>query len=486
MRYSKQEDIIKESVDWVVIALYLVMVLCGWCSIYGASYQYGSDISMFDISGRAGMQLVWIGICLAIGFVLLKLDDNIFDVFAYFMYGMFMLLLLITVFVAPDIKGSHSWLVLGPMRLQPAELAKFSVALALARFMNGYNFKLMTLKNLLFISSLILLPMLLIIMQKETGSALVYTAFVLMLYREGMPGLVLFSGLCSVVLFVVGVKYSEEVIGMLTQGELISIILVVAVCVGLVISYRRDFRTALYITGFSAGLFLIGYIVSELFGVDPRYDILAIICLVATLGYLVFLAFAHIAKKYFLVVLVALCAVCFSFSVSYVFTDVMQPHQQLRIKVSLGMDDDLMGAGYNVNQSKIAIGSGGLLGKGFLNGTQTKLKYVPEQDTDFIFCTVGEEQGFVGSVAVLLLFLVLILRLLYLSERQKFVFGRVFGYCVASIFIFHLIINIGMVIGITPVIGIPLPFFSYGGSSLLGFTILLFIFLRIDMARKRR
>ena len=486
MRYTKQEDGIKTSIDWVVFGLYLLMVVCGWFTIYGASHQYGSSSSFLDMSNSAQMQLIWISISLIVGFVLLKLDDNVFDVFAYLFYGIFILLLLVTVFVAPDIKGSHSWLVIGPIRLQPAELAKFAVALALARFMNEYNFKLMTPKNLATISGIILLPMLLIIMQKETGSALVYTAFVLMLYREGLPGLVLFSGACAVVLFVVGLKYSATDIGILTQGEFASLLLIIAICASLVISYRRDFQTAIYIVGITAGLMLIAYLVELFFKIYPYYDIIAIVCLTGTIGYLTYLAFSYIIKEYFIVVLVAVCAILFSLSVSYVFTDILQPHQQQRIKVSLGMEEDLKGAGYNVNQSKIAIGSGGLFGKGFLNGTQTKLKYVPEQDTDFIFCTIGEEQGFVGSLAVLLLFLALILRLIYLAERQKFTFGRIYGYCVAGIFIFHLLINIGMVIGITPVIGIPLPFFSYGGSSILGFTTLLFIFLRIDMARKRR
>lgn len=486
MQYAKKEEDIKKSVDWIVIGLYLVMVIYGWFSIYGASYQFGSDISMFDISGRAGMQLVWIGISIGLGFIILKLDDSLFDIFAYILYAFFMFLLFVTIFIAPDIKGSHSWLVLGPVRLQPAELAKFSLALALAKFMSGYNFKLMTGKNLMFVSMLILLPMALIIMERETGSALVYTAFVLMLYREGLPGLVLFSGLAAVVLFIVGLKYSEVAVGMLTQGEIFSLLIVIVICIALIINYRKDFKTALYIGGGTLGLFLLGYGVVSVFKVNPRYDILALISIAATIVYLLYMAFSHIIKEYFTVIIIAVCALVFTFSVSYFFNDVLQDYQQTRIKVSLGMEEDLRGVGYNVNQSKIAIGSGGFLGKGFLNGTQTKLKYVPEQDTDFIFCTVGEEEGFVGSVGVLLLFLALILRLIYLSERQKLVFGRVFGYSVAGIFIFHLIINIGMVLGITPVIGIPLPFFSYGGSSLISFTILLFIFLRIDMARKRR
>lgn len=485
MRYTQEEGI-KKSVDWFVILLYVVMVLCGWLSIYGASYQFGADESLFDLSGRAGMQLMWIGVSLIYGLALLKLDEKLFDGFAYVLYIGFMLLLLVTIFVAPDIKGSRSWLVLGPIRLQPAEMAKFSVALVLARAMSEYGFRLMKTKSLMLVSGLILLPMLLIIMQKETGSALVYASFVLMLYREGLPSMVLILGVCAVVLFVVGLKFSGIDMGMLTAGEVYCSLLIVALCIGLVLNYRKDMQAASIIGGSVGGLFLLGYGVSKLFDVNPHYDILAIISLVGTVGYLLYRGFVNYSKPYFGYALIAVAAIVFTISVSFVFTDILQPHQQQRIKVTLGMEDDLMGAGYNVNQSKIAIGSGGLFGKGFLNGTQTKLKYVPEQDTDFIFCTVGEEQGFVGSVVVLSLFLALILRLIYLAERQKTPFGRIFGYCVASIFIFHLIINVGMVIGITPVIGIPLPFFSYGGSSLLGFTTLLFIFLRIDMARKRR
>lgn len=484
--YQREEEHIKKSIDWYTIAIYLVLIVCGWFSIYGASYQYENAVSMFDLSGRAGMQLIWMGTSLILGFIILKLDSNLYDILAYYIYAFFVLLLLLTVFIAPDIKGSRSWLVItDTIRLQPAEFAKFAVALALARFLNTYNFKLLTVRNLVIIAGIIFIPMLLILLQKETGSALVYIAFVLMLYREGLPGLILFIGVSAIVFFVVGLKYSETDIGIISMGEFISIILVILISSALLISYKRDTKTAKYILGGGVLLFLGGYLL-HLLNIPVNFGIVGIVSLVALVGYLLFLAKKHWSKVYLLTAVFAISSLLFVSSIDYIFNDVMQPHQQMRIKVTLGMEDDLMGAGYNVNQSKIAIGSGGFLGKGYLNGTQTKLKYVPEQDTDFIFCTVGEEQGFVGSVFVLLLFLALILRLIFLAERQKSTFGRVYGYCVACIFLFHVAINIGMVIGLTPVIGIPLPFFSYGGSSLWGFTILLFIFLRIDMARKRR
>lgn len=483
---TKSEVNIARRVDWVMIILYVVMITYGWVSIYGASYDHVGDGSGFlDIPSRARMQLIWMGVSLLVGFAIFKIDSHFFDQFAYVFYVGFMLLLIVTFFIAPDVKGSRSWLVLGPVSIQPAELAKISVALALARFMSGHHFRLMSSKNLLFVLMLILLPILLIIMQRETGSALVYIAFILVLYREGLPGMVLYLGGGAILLFVVGLKYSDVELGYITLGELLCMLVTVFLLVGLLIGYTQSRKEALHIT--LATIFLMGggVLLDKIFGVSIPYDWLAIALFIGVLVYLLYIGFATIRKKYFGFVGIALGALLFSTSVSFVFTDVLQPHQQQRIKVSLGMEDDLRGVGYNVNQSKIAIGSGGILGKGFLNGTQTKLKYVPEQDTDFIFCTVGEEQGFMGSVVVLMLFLFFILRLMYLAERQKLTFSRVFGYCVAAIFIFHVAINIGMVIGITPVIGIPLPFFSYGGSSLLGFTVLLFVFLRLDMARKR-
>ncbi len=484
--YQREDENIKKSLDWFTIALYIILILGGWFSIYGASYQYENATSMFDLSGRAGMQLIWMGTSIVLGFIILKLDSNLYDILAYYIYAAFILLLLATVFLATDIRGSRSWLkITNSIQIQPAEFAKFAVALALARFLNSYNFKLLTPKNLAIIATMILVPMALIMLQKETGSALVYTVFILMLYREGLPGIILFLGVSAVVLFVVGLKYSETDMGIISTGEFIAIILVIIISAVLVMSYRKDGITARNIFLGATAVFGISYLLS-LIDVPIDFGIVALAALAILIGYLLYLAKKYWSKVYLLTAVFAFGSLLFVSSVDYLFTDIMQPHQQMRIKVTLGMEEDLMGAGYNVNQSKIAIGSGGVLGKGYLNGTQTKLKYVPEQDTDFIFCTVGEEQGFVGSVLVLLLFLALITRLIYLAERQKNTFGRVYGYCVACIFLFHLAINIGMVIGLTPVIGIPLPFFSYGGSSLWGFTILLFIFLRIDMARKRR
>lgn len=480
------DDDIKGSIDWLTFTLYLIMVLGGWLSIYAASYQYGQEIGLFDLSGRAGMQLVWIGTSLVIGFILLKLDSNLYDVFAYLIYGACIALLIVTVIVAPDIKGSRSWIVItDSIRIQPAEFAKFATALALARVMSAYNFKLMTIKNLFLVGAIIFLPILLILLQQETGSALVYFALILMLYREGLPGIALFSAFMAIVLFVVGLKYSDTDMGMLSQGEFLSAVIITLVSAGLTVSYRREwttlFNVLLAMAALFAGAFILFY-----FGVPTNWGLVALIGLVATIIYLIVKAKVMWSKTYLLIAMFAV--ICFGFvhSIDYVFNEVLQPHQQNRIMVSFGMKEDPRGAGYNVAQSKIAIGSGGFAGKGFLNGTQTKLKYVPEQDTDFIFCTIGEEHGFVGSVGVLLVYLAFILRLVYLSERQKNTFSRVFGYSVASIFFFHLFVNVGMVIGLIPVIGIPLPFFSYGGSSLWGFTILLFIFLRLDMSRKRR
>jgi len=484
---KREDDKVKGSIDWFILVLYIFLVFSGWFSIYGASYDYDNITSMFDLSGRAGMQLVWIGISLVVGFILLKLDSSVYDIFAYFIYAFFIFLLIITIIVAPEIRGSRSWLVItNSIRIQPAEFTKFAVALALARFMNSYNFKLLTFKSLAIIFAIIALPMGLIFLQNETGSALVCTAFILVLYREGLPGFVLFSGVCAVILFIVGLKYSEIDMGLLTLGECLSVAFIIIATSILLISFWKDIKSALILVFGAGSIFAVCYLIQYITGNELNWGIISLSTLLLAMVYLLIMAKQEWDKTYLFLAAFAIVGMLYVTSVNYVFNDMMQPHQQTRIKVSLGMEDDIMGAGYNVNQSKIAIGSGGLMGKGFLNGTQTKLKYVPEQDTDFIFCTVGEEQGFLGSATVMIVFTVLILRLLFLAEKQKNRFGRVYGYSVASILLFHLTINIGMVIGLLPVIGIPLPFFSYGGSSLLAFSILLFIFLRLDMNRKRR
>ena len=440
------------SIDWLTILIYLVLLALGWISVCGACYDYEQTTSILDFSTRSGMQIVWIGSSLILAFLILMIDDRFFESLSYIIYIGFLGLLFITPLLAHDIKGSMSWIKIGSFSIQPAEFAKFGVSLCLAKVMSTYNFDVRKWHDFIICIALIAVPIGLIIMQKETGSALVYSALFLMLYREGMSGSILFVAIAAVVYFVVGVRF----------GWLPVMVLIQVFTIGLVLVYGRSEKAK--------------RLGSWLYLLLPA-PLLAI--------YLLYIALRDRALSYCLMALFALGSIGFYLSTDYVLNNVMEPHQQTRIRVLLGLEDDPRGAGYNVIQAKIAIGSGGLEGKGFLNGTQTKLKYVPEQDTDFIFCTVGEEEGFIGCAVVLLLFLSLILRLMHLAERQPYTFGRVYGYCVLSIFLFHVFINVGMVLGLTPVIGIPLPFFSYGGSSLWGFTILLFLFLRIDAGRSR-
>lgn len=471
-------------IDWVSVILFLVFVVLGWLNIYAASYDLENASSLFDLSGRAGMQLVWMGTSLLLAFALVKIDVSFYETYAFIFYLAGIFLLVVTLIVAPEINGSRSWLILGPVRLQPAEFMKFIIALALAKIFNTYGFRLMERKHLLPVSVIILLPVILVILQSETGTALVYLSFILMLYREGLPGSILFMVVAAILYFILGIKFSDIQYGMISRGEFITVLLIIVFTAGMVWNYVKRRNVSFFIIAIASVTFLVAFVIS-LLDVDIDWGLTALIALGLVALYLLYLFFRFWAKTYLYIFLFVVGSFAFLESVEYVFYDVLQPHQQMRIKVTLGMEQDLRGSGYHVGQSKIAVGSGGLTGKGFLNGTQTKLKYVPEQDTDFIFCTIGEEHGFMGSTIVLVLFTVFILRLVHLAERQTTTFGRVYGYGVVSIFLFHLVINIGMVIGIMPVIGIPLPFFSYGGSSLWGFTILLFIFLCIDKSRKR-
>ena len=478
---GRQQSVLR-NIDWWTIIIYMALLSFGWISVCGASYSYG-DTDIFSLSTRSGMQIVWIGTSIMLGFVIVMLDDRFYDTFAYILYGLLLILLFATIFNPHSIKGSRSWLVLGPLRIQPAEFAKFATALALAKFMSSYGYNIQQWKHFAATLLIILLPMTFIVLQRETGSALVYFSFFLMFYREGMPGSILFTGVAMVVYFVVGIRYAEVYIGSspTAVGKFAVLLLVQLFSIGMVWVYcnrRIAWRLllgSLSITLLSLPLLTIPFNIS--------YIQLALV--VALIGYLIWEGLGSRLHHYYFIALFAIGSTLFYYGADYIMQEVMEPHQRSRINVLLGLDEDLRGAGYNVHQSEIAIGSGGLEGKGFLNGTQTKLKFVPEQDTDFIFCTVGEEEGFVGSAGVLVLFLLLIWRLIYLSERQPFHFGRIYGYCVLSIFLFHVFINVGMVLGLTPVIGIPLPFFSYGGSSLWGFTILLFIFLRLDASRQK-
>lgn len=484
MGYRK--DSIWKAVDWWTIGLYLILLVCGWFSVCGASYDYGEP-NFLDFGTRAGKQLMWMGCSLCLGFVLLMLEDKFYDTYAYLIYGILLLLLFGTIFNPHEIKGSRSWIVLGPVSLQPAEFAKFATALALANFMGEYTFSMKRKKHMLAALGIILLPMVLIVLQKETGSALVYLSFFLVLYREGMTGSILFAGICAVVYFIVGVRFSADLMpDETTPWGAFSVWGLIVLLSGLLFySYAKLHRRfACYIMGVSGGVILLAVLFS-CYVIPFNVVIVEMVLAAAIVLYLLYLYYRERLANYMYILVFTVGSAVFFYSIDYVFNNVLEAHQKIRIEVLLGITDDPAGAGYNVNQSKIAIGSGGFWGKGFLNGTQTKLKYVPEQDTDFIFCTVGEEQGFFGSALVLLLFTAFILRLMVLSERQTSRFGRVYGYCVLSIFFFHLFINIGMVLGVTPVIGIPLPFFSYGGSSLWGFTILLFVFLRIDAGRDR-
>ena len=470
--------------DWFTVVVYLLLLAAGCLCVIGACYNYG-DMDILDFSLRSGKQITWIGCSLVLALMILLIDDRVFDTFANVIYLAFMLLLLVTPFLATDHKGSYSWITVGSLSIQPAEFAKCATALALAKLMGTYGFNLQRTHNFARAVFLVVLPLVLIILQKETGSALVYLAFFVVFYREGMSGSVLFVGFAAIVYFVVGLRYDPFQLPHTTAtvGEFVVQLLVWVFTAFLFAIYQKERKLLWKLLGFGVGLTALSLALSD--HVLPAYNVAwvqLVICVVFVVALLVH-SFRFRQLRPALIALFAVGSLALHFSSNYVLDDVLAPHQQVRIRVLLGLEDDVNGAGYNVHQSEIAIGSGGLTGKGFLNGTQTKLKYVPEQDTDFIFCTVGEEHGFVGSALVLLLFLTLILRLIYLAERQTYAFGRVYGYCVVSIFLFHLIINVGMVIGLTPVIGIPLPFFSYGGSSLWGFTLLLFIFLRIDLAR---
>lgn len=471
------------NLDWFTVILYLLLVGAGAVSIYAASYDF-DYANIFDFSEFSGKQLRWIGLSLLIGFIILLLDFRIYEAYAYPIYAIVIFILLITIFISPNIKGSHSWLVFGPVSLQPAEFGKFATSLALAKLFDSYNFNLNSKpSNYLKAILIILLPICIILAQSETGSALVYISLIFVLYREGMSGFVLGAIFLAILYFVLSIKYLDPFLMDLSIGEFCVFTIICIVYCLLLLFFCKDFIIARNVI---LGMLVAGVVVSIL--VFCGVQINGLFFFLGLLGgavlYTSIAMFRNHIRNFLISIAFVLISIGFLFSVNYVFDNILQPHQQTRILVLLGIEEDLRGVGYNVNQSKIAIGSGGLEGKGFLNGTQTKLKYVPEQHTDFIFCTIGEEQGFIGSSLVLLAFLILILRLIHIAERQKTPFARVYSYCVLSLLIFHVCINIGMVIGLCPVIGIPLPFFSYGGSSLWGFTILLFIMLRLDAARK--
>lgn len=484
--------------DWLTAIIYIILALVGWITISAAVYEFDGDKidALFNFERQGGKQIVWFGLSIFLIIAILCLDVRTYMTYAPIIYISVMILLFVTIFIGTNINGSHSWIKIGTFSIQPAEFGKFSTALMLAWLFNGYNFKFTQPSNFIKACGIILLPVLLIILQNETGSALVYFSLVLLFYRQGMSGIVLWAGFCFILIFVLGIKYSVEPLppGVIlgpdesAPASLFGQSLVLTIIPFLVAAMLAFFANNYNAAGLVTTISLIGYVI---FGLINHYIALPfhfeyrwvgwVICTI-TIGYCFWLYLLHKLKNYLIVGIFSVLFVGFLYSADFAFHK-LQDHQRGRIEVLLGMKEDLRGAGYNVNQAKIAIGSGGLTGKGHLQGTQTKLAYVPEQETDFIFCTVGEEHGFLGSSLLLMLYGLLICRIIYLAERQRTVFAQVYGYCVASIFAFHVMINVGMVIGLVPVIGIPLPFISYGGSGLWSFTILLFIFLKLDANR---
>ena len=459
------------NIDWVSILLYLLLVLIGWLNIYAAVYNENHS-SILDISQKYGKQLIWIGAAFALAFLVLLTDSKFFTTFSMVIYGIMIFLLIAVLFFGTETKGARSWFEVGDFRIQPAEFAKFATNLAIAYVMSRHNFKVMRFSSLLTIGLILALPAGLIILQNDTGSALVYSSFILVLFREGLHGSILLLCFVAAAIFIMALLYTPfTVLLVIIGGTLIAFYY-----------YRHDIRELFQIILFIGCGFGLFVLIKWMFNLSISDYYMLLIVYVITSITAIYPIYKRKMKNMITLLLISWLCVGAAPSVNYAF-DHLQPHQQDRINELLGIKVDPKGTGYNVTQSKIAIGSGGLLGKGFLQGTQTKLNFVPEQSTDFIFCTVGEEWGFVGSTFVIVLLAVFILRIIKLAERQRSSFSRIYGYGVASILFFHVAVNIGMTIGMAPVIGIPLPFFSYGGSSLWSFTILIFIFLRLDANR---
>lgn len=408
-----------QKIDWITVLVFGALVLAGWLNIYAAEYDPDIDQSIFDFGTSAGKQFIWICAAVVIALIIFIFDYKFFDSFAYIIYGVLIAMLLFLLIGGKEVAGSKSWLGFGGFGIQPSEFAKFATAFALAKYLDYTGRSLANTKTILISFCIILLPMALTILQGDTGTALVFAALTIAMFREGLPPALLILAIMGLVIFLLTLLVDQTVL-------LVAVGVVALLALGL--NARNPRRLAWIIIG---TIFIVGAIKS----------------------------------------------------VDFVLTDVLKPHQQKRVLSLVNPNTDPLGIGWNVTQSKIAIGSGGFSGKGYLDGTQTKFDFVPAQSTDFIFCTIGEEQGWVGSILLLALFTTLLLRLIHLAERQKSTFSRIFGYGVVSIIFFHFAVNIAMTIGLFPVIGIPLPFFSYGGSSLWAFTILLFCFLKLDAHR---
>ena len=463
---------ILNNTDWVSVGIYLLMVLLGWINIYAAVFDEQHE-SILDLSQRYGKQLIWIIAAIVLAITIFLIDSKFYTFFAYFIYAAAILLLLGVLVLGEEIHGARSWFRMGSFHFQPAEFAKIATALALAKYLSSYNIKIESFRSTIHILGIILLPALLVAIQPDMGSALVFFAFILVAYREGFPDFFLILGVILAVLFFLALLLDKFIIFVMILGLALLLYWILS-------KNLKNTLIAGTLIAVPAGvLYLLSRV--DLISLNRYYIIL--LAVAAALPFYLGYAYRKRLRNIYLILLMAVGSSAFTFSVDYVFHNVLKEHQQHRVNILLGLESDPLGLGYNVNQSKIAIGSGGFSGKGFLQGTQTKFDFVPEQSTDFIFCTVGEEWGFIGTSVVIGLFIFLFIRLIRIAERQRSNFSRIYGYGVVSVLFFHFAVNIGMTIGLLPVIGIPLPFFSYGGSSLWAFTILLFILLRLDATR---
>ena len=461
-----------------MVGCYLLLIIFGWVNIYASSYEVESA-NIFSLHQRSGMQMLWIGITtIAIALILFVINPRFYFSFTWWFYLFVVLLLIAVLVVGKEVNGSKSWIALGGFRFQPSEFSKITTSLALASIIGRYNFKISNLPDLAKVLITILIPAGLIILEPDAGTMMVYCGFVFMLYREGLTGWIISFALMIVLLFVLTLKF--------TPGTAILVLLgIYGVMKGVL-----EKKVAEHVLLYGAIITPLAFIpkllrwepLHKLYEFGPQYFIL-FFCVVVIAVSLLLNKRSNRPVNLKYLVMTFVCSTLFIFSVQMIFDKVLKEHHRDRIENLLGITQDLKGAGYNVHQSKIAIGSGGFSGKGYLQGTQTKFKFVPEQSTDFIFCTIGEEWGFLGSLGLLALFFTLILRIIHNAEKHTDRSIRVYGYCVACCLFMHVFINISMTIGLFPVVGIPLPFISYGGTSFLSFSILLFIFIRLDLER---
>lgn len=471
---------IKKSVDWALVVTYLLLILIGWVNIYASIHSDG-PASIFDYNFRSGKQFVWILTALGLAaLILFVVNAQLWESASIPLYLGVLCLLVAVIFLGVEVKGSRSWFEFGPIRFQPAEVSKITTSLLLATLMSQVNFRITRFKDFLLTALILGIPMVVILAESETGSALVYVGFIFVMYREGFSGWWIFCIGMAALLFILTLTASPYVSILVLAGVLL-------LCNGL-----ESNKIGVAFLIFS-GVLLILCLLPWIFGkfspesfvskINPLY-ILVGICVAAVL-YLMIVGYRSRHRFLSMSALGLIAGMALVFSTEFIFNNILQDHQRKRIEVLLGMKEDPAGVGYNVNQSMIAIGSGGLHGKGFLGGTQTTFGFVPEQSTDFIFCTVGEEWGFLGCLVVISLYVFLISRIIMDAEKSREAFTRIYGYCVASCIFMHLFINIGMTIGIMPVIGIPLPLLSYGGSSLWAFTVLIFIFIALYRQEKK-